>query len=92
MKKLTPAKVEQRVSDTFSLPKDVVLGLFNMHILGNQELILENYKGILKCEEELIVVKTKKSVISINGKNLVIDYYTEREMKVKGAIKQISFE
>ena len=46
MKKHTLNDIEERVVNTFSLPQDIMLGLSNLTLLGNRELIIDNYMGI----------------------------------------------
>jgi sporulation protein YqfC len=92
MKKFRMDEVEERVANTFSLPKDVMLGLLQIHMIGNQELIIENYKGILSCSEEQIRISAKNKTVFICGKALKICYYTERDMKISGTISSILFE
>lgn len=92
MRKFNPQQVEERVSNTFSLPKDVMMGLVNIHVMGNRELIIENYKGILLCSENCIKVQTKKQLLIIEGKELNIVYYTDKDMKINGIISSILFQ
>ena len=58
---------------------------------GNCELMIENYRGIIEYTEKLIRVQTKLGKISVTGKRLEIDYYTNDEMKIMGNIVSIEF-
>ena len=49
------------------MPKDVVLGVPVLSMLGREELYIENYRGILEYTEELIRVQTKKGQIKVTG-------------------------
>lgn len=73
------------------MPKDVVLGASVVTILGNTEICIENYRGILEYTECLIRVQTKERQIRLAGKNLKIEYYTNDEMKITGCICCIEF-
>ena len=42
------------------MPKDVVLGASVVTVIGNGEISIENYRGILEYTGELIRVQTKK--------------------------------
>lgn len=92
MKKLKPEWIEERLANTFSVPKDVAMGLFQIHLLGNRECIVENYRGILLCNEEQIKLQGKKQVLEITGKKLTISYYTDMDMKICGYINTITFQ
>ena len=68
------------------------MGLFQIHLLGNRECIVENYRGILLCNEEQIKLQGKKQVLEITGKKLTISYYTDMDMKICGYINTITFQ
>ena len=84
--------MEERIADTFSLPKDMVMGLFEIHVIGNKECIVENYRGIKECSEECICIQGKKQLLTIQGSKLTINYYTESDMKICGFIHSITFQ
>lgn len=74
------------------LPKDLIYHAAIVTVTGNRELLLENYKGILEYEKERIRIQAKGCRISISGKNLNIQYYTNDEMKITGIIQNIAYE
>ena len=61
-------------------------------ITGRREVLIENYKGILEYTEEYIKIQTKNAKLTVYGKRLNIEYYTNEDMKVVGFIKSIEFE
>ena len=77
--------------ETLHLPKDYVLGSAIVTITGNCELLVENYKGILEYTSDSLVIQTKTLQIHIKGKNLLMDYYTNEEMKITGYIQEIQY-
>lgn len=60
-------------------------------IVGNKELWLENYKAILLCEENKILIATKESRILIEGEHLVINHYMEEHMMICGKVRSIMY-
>lgn len=74
-----------------SLPKDVVLGVPLISVIGQNEACIENYRGILEYTDKLIRIQTKLGKIYINGRRLQIEYYTNDEMKITGHIETIEF-
>lgn len=74
-----------------SLPKDVVLGVPLISVIGQNEACIENYRGILEYTDKLIRIQTKLGKIYINGRHLQIEYYTNDEMKITGHIETIEF-
>lgn len=83
--------IKQKVAEAYEMPKDVILGLPLLTILGERELTLENYSGIIEYTDTLIRIRTKAGQIKVNGKNLHVDYYTNDEMKMHGRIDSIEF-
>ena len=80
-----------KLEDMANIPKDVTQGLPYISMLGNSELYLENYSGILEYNHEIIRIQTKTGRIELTGNRLHIDYYSNDEMKIKGFIKKIEF-
>ncbi len=85
-----PTRREQ-LADTLKLPKDMLLGASILTVTGSHEVWVENYRGIMEYTQESIVLQTKTGRISICGCGLVIDYYTNEDMKIIGNIQCISY-
>lgn len=80
-----------KIINSCQLPKDVILGASIISITGNRDLLIENFKNIIKFQPELLIVQCKKYQIYITGKNLIIEIYTKEELKVVGEISEIKF-
>ena len=61
-------------------------------IMGFDEMLIENYKGILEYEEFYIKVKTHIGFININGFELMLNHLTEGDILIKGKIESIDIE
>lgn len=73
------------------LPKDVVMGMPMLTMMGHMELCIENYRGIIEYTECLVRIQTKHGQIRIAGEHLRVDSYTNDEMKVTGCIHTIEY-
>ncbi len=82
---------ESGLFDKLHLPKDITQGAFILTAIGNRELYIENYKGILEYTNHCIRIQGKNTYILIEGKNLTIDHYTEEDMLIKGRIFSIQY-
>lgn len=71
------------------IPRDVVLGLPVVTIVGNSCVHIENYKKIVEINSQKIRVETKKGVVVITGKGLVMSYYNDCDLSVEGFIQHI---
>lgn len=80
-----------KIINTCQLPKDVIWGASIISITGTNELIIENFKGIIKFHPELIIIQCKNYQVNIIGNNLMIEMYSKEELKVIGVIFEIKF-
>lgn len=62
-----------------------------LDIQGQECLVVENYESIIEYTEVKIRLQAKGYRIQIEGKELVIEYFSEDEMKVSGKLEKITF-
>ena len=67
------------------------MGVPLVRMVGQEELYIENYRGILEYTDTFIRVQTKIGQIHLSGKKLEIIYYTNDEMKVVGHIESLKY-
>ena len=92
MRKISFNHWKENMVETLELPKDLVYGAVPLTVTGRRELLVENYRGILEYTTECIRLQAKDCRVSIQGKALNIQYYTNEEMKINGIIKSILYE
>ena len=80
-----------KISAAAQIPRDLSDGAVLVTITGQEELYIENYRGIIEYEDTRLMLQTKNCRLEVLGKNLFISYYTEVEMKVTGDIEQINY-
>ena len=80
-----------RMAEAACMPKDVVLGVPIVTIIGECEINIENYRGIIEYTDLLIRIKIKNGQIKIIGKRLQIEYYTNDDMRIVGKIDKIEY-
>ena len=85
------SKLKSEVVDSLKLPKDILLGAVIINVTGQSEAFVENYRGIIEYTDTSIVLQTKTCTVSIAGKSLCIEYYTNDEMKITGHIMCIQY-
>lgn len=84
-------QIRERLASAASMPKDVVLGASIITITGMTEICVENYRGITEYTDCMVRLQTKEGQLKITGKRLNIQYYTNDEMKITGAVEKIEF-
>ena len=61
-------------------------------ITGFEEMIIENFKGILEYEDFFIRINTNIGIININGYELKLENMTNDDIKVTGKIESFDLE
>ncbi|MCI8383370.1 MAG: sporulation protein [Clostridia bacterium] len=88
MKKRNYNKIDQ----ILELPKEVCSDIPKIMITGFDEMIIENFKGILEYEEFFVRISTHIGIININGFNLNLENMTNDDIKVTGKIESMEIE
>lgn len=89
---ILPSELKESVARAFDIPADLAYGSVLLSATGQNELLIENYRGILEYKDGHIRIQAKGCRILIIGKRLKVEYYTNEEMKIKGFIEQIIYE
>lgn len=83
---------KNRFNDMLEIPKEVYSNTPNFIITGFEDMIIENYKGILEYEDYYIRVNTCIGIVNIHGINLRLEKMTEDNIKITGKIESIELE
>lgn len=92
MKNKKNNRISNKINTVLEVPKELNTNTPKLTILGFNEMLIENYKGILEYEEFYIKLNTKLGNININGFNLQLEQVTEDDILVKGKIESIDIE
>lgn len=84
-------RVNQFITDFLEIPKDLVLNLPKITVIGAREVYLENHRGIMEYREDLLRVNVARGYLEIRGANLEIKAILPDEMSIVGEIKSIAF-
>lgn len=83
---------KEKINQLFDIPKEIGTDLPKLTMVGFEELLIENYKGIIEYEEFFIRISTHIGNININGFELKLNQMTEDDILVTGKIENIDFE
>lgn len=83
---------KKRLDKILEIPQEVYTNVPKITITGFNEIILENYKGILEYEEFFASISTYIGVININGYNINLEKMTNDDIKITGKIESIEIE
>lgn len=81
-----------RVSKFLEIPREVISDVPKITITGFDEILIENFKGILEYEDFFARISTKIGNININGFNLKLNQMTDDDILVNGKIESVDFE
>ena len=84
-------RIRARLADTVDISKDIILDTFLIRGTGNNEIIIENYKGILEYTENCVRIKAKPRCIKICGNSLELCNISDDMLCITGNMDKISF-
>lgn len=82
----------RKIDRLLEMPQEIYTNNPKVTINGFEEIIIENYKGILEYEEFLVRINTYLGIININGYNLNLETMTNDDIRVTGKIESIDLE
>jgi len=91
LKEAPKLNLRERFTEMLELPKEIVLNMPKLTMLGNGNLIIENYKGIVEYDEGVIRVNTTAGIIKVNGVDIYIKEITSENIMIYGNILLLEF-
>ena len=84
--------LKEKIADAVDISKNIMLGMPLVTMVGDRELTIENYAGIIEYGDEIIRIKCKAVNVSITGKNMELKTMTEEFLYITGRFKCFSYE
>lgn len=84
-------EVKKSLAEILELPKDIILDIPKITMLGNLQIYIENHKGIIEYTNNRIRISTKSGALRIIGKNLLLKNIVLEEIVIVGEIQQVEF-
>lgn len=86
-----PKDIKNKLAELLDIPREVVLNIPKFTIIGNNDMIIENYKGIIEYDTSKIRINTGVGVVKVCGAKLVLKEITSEDLLIKGQILSIEF-
>ena len=86
------SKISDKINKVLEVPREISDDNPRVTIIGFNEMLIENYKGILEYEEFYIKINTSIRNININGFNLNLEQVTEDDISIKGIIESFDID
>lgn len=83
---------KRRLDKILEIPEEIYTNTPKITITGFNEIILENYKGILEYEEFFASISTYIGIVNINGYNINLEKMTNDDIKITGKIDSVELE
>lgn len=92
MKRRNVKKVNRKINELLDMPREISTNEPKLTMVGFNQLLIENYKGILEYEDFYIKINSFIGAININGFNLSLEQMTEDDIMITGKIESIDLE
>jgi sporulation protein YqfC len=82
----------QKLAGILDIPEDIVLDLPRITMLGNQQILIENHKGIIEYTTTFVRIKINKGHLLINGRDLALGNLQMEQILVEGTVEEVKYE
>ena len=83
--------LRKNMTEALELPKEIMLNLPLISLIGREEVTIENYRGILEYSEEVVRIGTAAGVLRLQGKDLCLKQLSAECMVVTGKVESLTF-
>ena len=83
---------KRTIDKIIEIPEEIYSNTPKLTIIGFNEIVLENYKGILEYEEYFASISTHIGIVNINGYNINLEKMTNDDIKITGKIENVELE
>jgi sporulation protein YqfC len=83
--------MREKFAELFELPKELVLDIPRITIVGKSDMMIENYKGVIEYDSDRIKINTGIGIVKITGAGLIIKEITSEDIIVSGGIHSLDF-
>lgn len=83
---------QQQVANFLDIPRDLMMDLPKVVIVGDVQVFIENHRGILVYKSELIRVNTTLGELEVTGADLTLKNILPDEITVEGRIKSVGYK
>ncbi|MGI6358105.1 MAG: sporulation protein YqfC [Bacillota bacterium] len=79
------------LTDVLELPKDLILNLPRVTMVGNIQLTLENHRGVIEYSASRTRVAVDKGELIVRGQGLQIRSIVAEEIVIDGLISDVAY-
>jgi len=79
------------LASALELPKEVVMNLPLITLIGKEDITIENFKGILEYSEERVRINTSAGIVRVEGRKLRLKHITSDNIVIVGTIDRLEY-
>jgi sporulation protein YqfC len=85
-------RTKETLAEKLDLPRDVMLNIPKIVVIGDNEVTIENHKGVILFDEHEIKINSNVGLITIVGNGFEILFMGGSTLTVSGRFKSIVYE
>lgn len=85
-------KTKEALSRTFDMPEDITMDLPKITISGNNEIIIENHRGVKVFSQNQVIVNSTVGLIKVDGYDFEILFMGGDTIVISGRFKNLVYE
>lgn len=85
-------KSKESFAEKLDIPTEVIMDIPRITVTGDKEITIENHKGILAFENNMVKINSKVGAIKIEGTAFEILYIGSSTITISGNFKSIIYE
>ncbi len=85
-------KTRNKLERLLEIPVEVTTNIPKITLIGFEQLMIENYMGVIEYEEYLVKINTSIGIIIIEGNKMNLNQINENDVLISGEISKIYLE
>ncbi len=81
-----------KIEKLLEIPTEVTTNIPKITLIGFNQLMIENYMGVIEYEEYLVKINSSIGIIIIEGNKMNLNQINENDVLISGAISKIYLE
>ena len=85
-------KTRNKLERLLEIPVEVTTNIPKITLIGFEQLMIENYMGVIEYEGYLVKINTSIGIIIIEGNKMNLNQINENDVLISGEISKIYLE
>ncbi len=77
--------------DKLDMPREIIKNSYRIVIEGDEFVTIENHRGILKFDDNQVVIKIDEGILVMDGRKFTIVYISGNTLKIKGIFRGVNY-